>query len=169
MLDKTKDFSKIFKQKMNRRGQALAITLIVVLTLVLTTTSLFYFLSNDREFNDNINKVGILDEVYMQESLINTQVNDIFDSATQEITKNDAKSVFIEKFSKELDKHANKDVDSIQVGLIKEQLIESNIDSSNGKLVFTPELGISKSNVVDGVTVIHINYKYKKSFEKVFK
>ncbi len=155
---------------LNRRGQAIAITLLVVLTLVLTVTSLYYFLSNDKVFNDNIDKVSAIDEVYLQESLINSQIQTIFDSATKTINKNDAKEVFIERFSKELDKYNEKTLGNV-ADQLREQLKESNIETNDQKLVFNVEIEISKSKaeVKGGRELIKVNYKYKKSFEKVFK
>tara|TARA_Y100000310_G_scaffold270038_1_gene283631 strand:- start:779 stop:1312 length:534 start_codon:yes stop_codon:yes gene_type:complete len=77
------------KIKNNKKGQVLAIGILVFLTLSITTTSIFYILIKEGKVEERIANVDLMDRTYSRENRLNIYLQDIVDSS--------ARSVILEK------------------------------------------------------------------------
>jgi hypothetical protein len=71
------------KKLNNRRGQVLAIGLLVFLTLSITTTSIFYILIKEGKVEEKMANVDLMDRTYSRESSLNIGLQDIVDSSAR--------------------------------------------------------------------------------------
>lgn len=69
----------------NRKAQSLANFLLVFLTLVIVTTSLFYISIKENNYGKNFNSPYALDFVYSREGIINFYLQDIVNHASIDI------------------------------------------------------------------------------------
>ena len=64
----------------NKRAMSIPIVLLVILTLVLITVSLFYFVIKEKGIEETMLVIGVIDSVYIEEAQLNYYLKEIFDS-----------------------------------------------------------------------------------------
>tara|TARA_Y100000310_G_scaffold339732_1_gene433360 strand:- start:612 stop:1067 length:456 start_codon:yes stop_codon:yes gene_type:complete len=111
---------------MNKRAD-LAVTLLVLMTLVLTGASLFIFNSNTGKVKIEITDARFLDEIYLVENEINFYIQDMIENS---IEKDITEEKFIQKFQIELEKHKDKKGKYIieELSQVKEKINENRLD-----------------------------------------
>ncbi len=135
-----------------------AITLLVLMTLVLSISALFIFNINSRSVGAEITNAKYLDSVYLRENEINFYVNEMIENSVELGTN---KTKFIENFKKQLElyKKADGNYTIEELGQVEEQIDKIKIE--NNKVFF--DLSIVIINNFDDVK---ISYSYTKTFEK---
>ena len=148
--------------KMNKKAMSIPIVLLVILTLILITVSLFYFNIKQKNVKETITIPNEIDRVYASELQLNYHLQEIFDNATRNFKFEDGKQKFIDDFKIRLEKYdfiENKEE-------IKLQIVDENIELILDKITLTLNIGLSKKQEVDGKEIINIEHNYEKSFEK---
>lgn len=146
----------------NKKAMSIPIVLLVILTLVLITTSLFYFNIKQKNVKETIRIPDEIDRVYVNELQLNYYLQEIFDNATNNFKFEDGKQEFINNFKNELDKYdilENKED-------IKLQIVDENIELTPDKISLTLNIKLNGKQEIDGKEVINVKYEYKKGFEK---
>jgi hypothetical protein len=161
----------------NKKASSISIVLLVMLTLLVISVSLFYFMLSKKDIDKKVYISSLIDSVYIKEEILNYEVQNILENSCKDYTIEDGKSAFISEFSDELDKYKNSTGGYYipELKQAEEQLKEENIEliqSSNGepnKLILKIVFTLGKSQVKAGFDEFKVDYFYTKEFEKVFK
>ena len=155
--------------KLNKKAMSIPIVLLVILTLILVTVNITYFILREGGIQKTINVPSAMDSLYVKEAQINYRLQDVFDKATEDFKVKEGKEVFIENFKTELGKY-KRDWDFIVVlDDVESQLTEDNINLTNKSLVLKLDIQLGMTHLIKGREVLDINYFYIKKFEKIFK
>ena len=149
------------KKFMVNKKADVAITLLVVMTLVVAGAALFIFITSPAdEENIKINTYKYLDGINEEATRINLIVQDIVEKSASGIS---TEKEFIDNFKKELNKYKDKQGSYVvpELEQVEEQVKEENIelDKDNGKISL--ELEITIKNEISDFSALHT---YKKKF-----
>ena len=146
----------------SNKSQSLANFLLVFLTLVIVTTSLFYISIKENNYGKNFNSPYALDSVYSREGIINFYLQDILDHSAVSIKD---KQDLINNINSIALKYEKNDENVAIVLRSIENLTEEDIElvENNGKI----ESANAKFNVeiyYADDSLNSINYVYTKNF-----
>ena len=154
----------IFK---NKKGTSISIFILVLLTLLLTSTTLFYFIIERRDISKEVSSVTEFDRIYRRENLVNFHIQDIVDRSAEGVSD---KSEFILRAKRFLGFYIDNsgeyvvfELSSINDQLINVELIEDaqgNVNSVSIDL----EINIKESFTRKGEEVFSGDYTYVKTF-----
>lgn len=86
----------------NKKGASISIYLVVILTLVVVGTIIFYAMISEKNLQANFKSGYVLDEIYDREFLVNFYIQDIMDHSIKGIeTERD----FIDNFNSNFEKY----------------------------------------------------------------
>jgi hypothetical protein len=160
----------------NKKASSISIVLLVMLTILIISISLVYFMFSKKETNKEVYISSLIDSISIKEGILNYEIQNILENSCKDYTIEDGKSVFISKFLDELNKYKNSSGSYyiLELNQAEEQLKEENIEliqSSNqepNKLILKIVFTLGKSQVKDGFDVFKVNYTYTKEFSKGF-
>jgi hypothetical protein len=139
----------------NKRGMSIALVLLVLATLVLTTFALFTFYSREKSIQEKIHTTRFLEDTYTEEDLINFYLQDIFDEAQGE-----SEEEFVDSFKEELKKYKIDGKFLVdELGQVERQVEKIEVDEGKVMVEFQIELA-GKSGAFSA------DYIYNKKFEK---
>lgn len=138
---------KIMKNK--KAGTPIAITLLVLMTVVLTGAGLYIFNVNSAKVSKEIIDSKVLDIVYFKANLVDFYIQESFESSNN-----------LEDFRNRLGNYPDNLV-SEELKVIKESVKESDFSNNFNKLVL-------KIEVKEEYMGIIIRYLYESSYEKDF-
>ncbi|MEK6935381.1 MAG: hypothetical protein AABW67_01200 [Nanoarchaeota archaeon] len=162
-----KDEGKKFSNKMNTKNKKadVAITLLVLMTLVLAGATLFIFNINQGKVETSIGDYSFLNSVYLKENQIDFYVNNALDEVIKNFEVNSGKDKFIEEFKTELEKYK---VDGkfiiLELEKVEEQVQTDKFvfDSVGKKIILKLDIRLDEKPSKD----MTIAYAYTKTFEK---
>lgn len=156
--------------KMNKKAMSIPIVLLVILTLILIVTSLFYFNIKQKDVKETMMIPDEIDKVYIKQVQLNYYLDDIFDRSTKDFELGDGKQAFIENYTKELSRYkVNGNWIMDELGQVESQIVENNVELNETAIILKLSLEILGEKEIDGKEVINIKYNYDRKFEKVFK
>ena len=165
---------KSIEQYNKKGGVPIAITLLVLATLLLTSFSLVYFAKKSTTNNKKIYSNGISEEVYSKAMLLDFYTQEITDKAAKKtISSGDiSKENFIDNFNNELNRYKLENGKFIieELAQIENRLNQDNViiqDKNNGKeFSVTFDISIYKEISDNGKIKkpVSINYTYTKAF-----
>jgi len=155
----------------NKKAISIPIVLLVIFTIIITSTSLFYFVISKKDFSTRLIIPNTIDSIYLEETYLDYYLNEIFERSINDFSKINGKEVFIENFKSNLieykDKNGNyvlKSLREVEVSLDSEDVI-----LTGESLVLNIDILISESKEIEGYEVLYVSYNYENSLEKVFK
>jgi hypothetical protein len=145
-----------------KADHSIPIVILVLMTLVLTSSSLFIFYVHSGKVSATIMDSRILDDVYSKENKINFYLNDIFDKSVLKIgNRENPVPEFIASFKEELVKYKqNNSYIMKEFEQIESQVNEQNILFDNQNLSINFNIKIDRSFADKFV----ISYDYNKKF-----
>ena len=150
--------------RLNKRADmSIPIVLLVLLTLVLTSFSLYSFILREKNVEETIQVPLIIDVVYIEEAELNYYLQDIFDKS---VSLNSAE--FINNFENELSKY--RDDGGIYLNKWLEQVEgqAENVEIDNGNISLVLDIKMKGRQTEGKRNVMTLDYNYKKRFEKNF-
>jgi hypothetical protein len=156
------------KSGMNKKAMSIAIILLVVLTLILVTLSITYFILRERNLRETIHIPSELDALYARESEINFQLKRVFERATENFRREQGKDIFIRNFNSELDRYRESALSGV-LSQIEIQLNPENVILTDESLILELDIQLTTSKSIKGREILDIDYNYTKRFEKIFK
>ena len=154
----------IFK---NKKGTSISIFILVLLTLLLTTSTLFYFIIERRDISKEVSSVTEFDRIYGRENLVNFYIQDIVDRSAEGVSD---KSEFMLRAKRFLGfyiddnrEYVVPELSSVDDQLINAELIldaEGNVNIVSIEL----EINIKESFIREGEEVFSGDYTYVKTF-----
>ena len=155
----------LLNKKSKKGTSSIAIVLLVILTLILTITALFYFNVKEKEFNKQINSARLLKDLSSQEELINFYIQDIVERAAKEVS---SEKEFVDKLNKEISNYKFSDGSFaiLEFSQLEEQVTEQNVKLENNEASANFEILIV-DNIADekGVELVSKNYIYIRNFK----
>ncbi|MFA7708311.1 MAG: hypothetical protein WCX73_05160 [Candidatus Pacearchaeota archaeon] len=152
------------KNKLNKRAD-IAVTMLVLMTLVLAGTTLFILNLNKGNVETMIQDYALLNKAYLKENQMDFYINNVLDSVIKNFEINNGKDKFIEEFKKELGRYKeNGEFILPELKSVEEQIQTNNFifDSVNKKITFNLDIRIDEKPSSD----VTIAYAYTKTFEK---
>ena len=155
----------------NKKAMSIAIVFLVLLSLTLMTTILFYLNAEKENTKEKIFLFNTMDQIHFDTNLINYYIQKIFDESTKDFKSTDSKSKFITQFLNNLTRYKNLEGNYLikEFEQIKEQIKEENIELTSEKLILKINIDLEKSVKIKNKEALNIKYNYSKIFEKVFK
>lgn len=146
---------------MKKQGMSIAITILVIATLVISTLALFTFIIRQDSIKEQIYITGFLENIYSKEEQINFYINDMVDNAVSASGKN--VELFMQEFKKQLDNYKNKEGKFFveELSQLESQIREENIEINEDKLLIEFEVTIQEEE-----EIFSASYTYEKKFEK---
>lgn len=149
--------------RVNRKAMSISIVLLVILTLILVTLSIGYFIVSQNKVSEILTVPSAIDSVYADSIFFNFYLDTIFDRASKDFQFKDGKGKFIEKFNEEISKTVFYSYYDNEISY--SSISEDKTELSENKLALSLDITISyKFNDKKG---IGIEYNYKKIFEKI--
>jgi len=145
--------SKLF---LDKRGVSIPIAIFVVLMVILITTSLFYFSTREKNLNEVLDDVLVLDNFKLKVAFLDYYLENVFEKSVERA--GGGYESFINAYFDELE---NYKVDGVYLVAELEQVENqiSNLEIVEGKFVLELELEM----VQDGE--MNIRYNYVRVFE----
>ena len=163
-----KDAGKKFSNKMNKKNKKadIAITMLVLMTLLLAGATLFIFEIYHGKVETNIQDYAFLNSVYLKENQMDFYINNVLDEVIKDFDINTGKDKFIQEFKLELGKYKDKDGKYFieELGKVEEQVQTDRFvfDSVNKKIILNLDIRLDeKPN-----EKVKVAYAYTKTFEK---
>jgi hypothetical protein len=139
--------------KNKKAGMSISIAILVILAAVLFASSLFYFMSRERNVSVTIFLGRAVEDVYFDEARISYQLREIFEDVTLEMSGPD-EGVFVNSFNEGL-RGSN-----LEVG----EIVSEDVVVDGNKLTLEVDFVLTKNT--EGIYIV---YNHTKVLEKVFK
>lgn len=161
--------------RLNKKAMTISILLLVLLTLLVVSTSLFYFITEKTSINKKINTIGFSEDVFDREILLNNYLQSLVEENSKGVKSEEE---FIDRMKNALS------FESIPVDIfimdesgkiifpeytsIISSLNTDNVElSSEGgvlkSVIFKTEFDIdSRENKANGQGIFHLKYHYSK-------
>jgi len=154
----------IFK---NKKATSISIFILVLLTLLLVSTTLFYFIIEKRNVSKEISSVTEFDRIYGRENLVNFYIQDIVDKSAEGISDESEFTLrakrFLDSYIDDGGEFVVPELSSVNDQLGNVELIEDaqgNVNSVSINL----EVTIKESFTRKGEQVFSGGYTYVKTF-----
>jgi len=150
--------------KLNKKADmSIPIVLLVLLTLVLTSFSLYSFVLREKNIKETMQVPLIIDIVYIEEAELNYYLQDIFDRS---VSLNSVE--FINNFENELAKYKGEDGIYLNKWLEQVEGQAENVEIDDGRISLVLDIEMKGRQTVGKQDVMGLDYNYKKVFEKNF-
>lgn len=147
-----------------KKGNSIAIVLLVLLVLLLVGTTLFIFVTEQSNVSENIASPLILtDNIDEKEKVLDLYLQDIVDQASR---NSDNKGEFIQNMNLLLDSYKNSDVSIVnEFEKISEELNEESVNLVGNKFEFSFKIRLENSLSVNGKKQFSIESPYERVFK----
>lgn len=147
----------------NNKAMSISIVLLVILTFILVTLSIGYFIISQNKSSTTLTVPSALDSVYSDAIFFNFYLDNVFDKASKDFQFKNGKAKFIEKLKEEIDKttfysYYGNTIHYSSIG-------EDNVELSENKLALNLDITITYE--FNDKKSIGTEYKYKQRFEKI--
>lgn len=153
--------------KRNKKAMSIPIVLLVLLTLILITTSLFYFNIKQKNVKETMMIPDEIDRIYVKELQLNYYLQDIFDKAFEGITAENSQEQLIDNFKRELARYKVNDKFIVpEFSQIELQINREHITFENGKAIARFDIVLENKVTAKDKIIFSAVYAYEKTFEK---
>lgn len=149
---------------MKNKKADVAITLLVLMTLVLAGATLFIFNIHKGKIETNIENYVFLNTVYLKENQMDFYINNILDNIIKNFDVSEGRDKFIEKFKIELERYKQTGGGYIikELEEVNKQVDDLIFDDINKKIILNLDIKLDEEPNQN----MKIAYAYKKTFEK---
>lgn len=141
------------KPLFNKKAVSLPIFLLVITLILLLMFSLIIFYKHKQIIREDISLPEVLDEFYIQKILLESNLREIFNEASEDFA---SKEDFIKKFSERLKYYRDSNENYLILGFkdIEEQIVEENIELVDNELVLRLNVSLEENFVEEKYDVI---------------